>query len=99
MQATSPKNENTHNSRMISGELERARTALYETSQKLFEGPMMHICRDCKAMLLEIIRASRLSVDPLLNNAEQQSAMPNNVCISTSPRKLVPRNFMLELHD
>lgn len=66
----------------VVGELERARTGIYETSQKLFEGPVMNICLDCSAMLLEIIRASRLSVGPH-HDAAHHHYQPTDVAVNS----------------
>lgn len=57
-------------------------------SAKALEGPLMNICKDCKALIVNIIRASRVS----LANSPQADKV-----YSDCPSRKASRNFKLDL--
>ncbi len=58
-------------------------------SQKSLQGPLMNICRDCKAMVVNIIRASRTSL--------AKAPDPTKDPVPDIPSRPAPRNFHLDL--
>lgn len=58
---------------------------------RAIQGPMKRICKDCKAMIVNIIRASRLSLATAPSQAGEKAHVSQ-----PSPRK-ASRNFHLDL--
>ena len=68
------------------GILQRAKTLA--KAPKVLEGPLMNICRDCKAMIVNIIRASRTCL---------ASAPELEKIYEDCPSRKASRNFHLDL--
>ncbi len=69
--------------------LQRAETTATPYSEKSLQGPIMNICKDCKAMIVNIIRASRLSLAKAPDVAKEP--------IPEIPSRRPSRNFHLDL--
>ena len=81
---------NNKNSEKPRPPLQRAETSVTAPiNEKSLQGPLMNICRDCKAMIVNIIRASRLS----LAKAPDVVKEP----IPDIPSRRPSRNFHLDL--